>query len=81
MKMFRLEHETMHVCQTNVARFDHVVCRFLEIEGTFSGLRQGRDSFICSTLYSYIRITDMSELVQIKVIYDYYSSKRITPFS
>ena len=24
MKMFRLEHETMNVCQRNVARFGHV---------------------------------------------------------
>ena len=24
MKMFRLEHETMNVCQRNVARFVHV---------------------------------------------------------
>ena len=28
MKMFRLEHETMNVCQRNVARFGHVECRF-----------------------------------------------------
>ena len=26
MKMFRLEHETINVCQRNVARFDHVEC-------------------------------------------------------
>ena len=26
--MFRLEHETMNVCQTNGARFVHMVCRF-----------------------------------------------------
>jgi len=32
MKMFRLEHETMHACQTNIARFVHVVCRFVGIE-------------------------------------------------
>ena len=35
MKMFRLEHETMRACQTNVARFVHVVCRFVEIEDIF----------------------------------------------
>ena len=35
MKMFRLEHETMRAGQTNVARFDHVACRFLEINDTF----------------------------------------------
>ena len=28
MKMFRLEHETMNVCQRNVTRFGHVECRF-----------------------------------------------------
>ena len=28
MKMFRLEHETMNVCQRNVARFGHVECMF-----------------------------------------------------
>ena len=37
MKMFRLEHETMRACQANVARFDHMACRFLEIKYTFSG--------------------------------------------
>ena len=31
MKMFRLEHETMNVCQRNVARFGHVECRFDKI--------------------------------------------------
>ena len=43
----------MHVCQTNIACFDHL------------GLRDRRDSSICSTLhvYSFIRVTDMSELV------------------
>ena len=28
IKMFRLQHETMNVCQTNVVRFVHMVCRF-----------------------------------------------------
>ena len=28
MKMFHLKHETMHVCQRNVAHFVHVECRF-----------------------------------------------------
>ena len=28
----------MRACQTNVARFDHVACRFLKIKDTFSGL-------------------------------------------
>ena len=27
MKMFRLEHETMNVCQRNVASFVHVECK------------------------------------------------------
>ena len=29
--MFRLEHETMNVCQRNVACFGHVECRFDKI--------------------------------------------------
>ena len=28
MKMFRLGHETMNVCQRSVARFGHVECMF-----------------------------------------------------
>ena len=28
MKMFRLEHETMNVCQRNVVCFVHMECRF-----------------------------------------------------
>ena len=28
MKMFLLMHETMNVCQRNMARFGHVECRF-----------------------------------------------------
>lgn len=35
MKMFRLEHETMNVCQTNGARFVHMVCRFDKISYLF----------------------------------------------
>ena len=37
MKMFRLEHETMNVCQRNVARFDHVECMFDKINDIFQG--------------------------------------------
>ena len=37
MKMFRLEHETMNVCQRNVARFGHVECRFDKINDIFQG--------------------------------------------
>ena len=32
MKMFRLEHETMNVCQRNVARFGHVECMFDKVK-------------------------------------------------
>ena len=35
--MFRLEIETMDVCQRNVARFVHVECRFDKIEDIFQG--------------------------------------------
>ena len=31
MRMFRLEHKTMTVCQRNVARFVHMECRFDKI--------------------------------------------------
>ena len=37
MKMFRFEHETMHVCQRNVARFVHVESRFHKIKQIFQG--------------------------------------------
>ena len=37
MKMFRLEHETMNVCQRNVARFGHVECMFDKINDIFLG--------------------------------------------
>ena len=37
MKMFRFEHETMHVCQRNVARFVNVECRFHKIKHIFQG--------------------------------------------
>ena len=35
MKMFRLEHETMNVCQRNVARFAHVECMLDKINNIF----------------------------------------------
>ena len=38
MKMVRLDHETMNVCQRNVARFVHVYCRFHKINDIFQGL-------------------------------------------
>ena len=41
MKMFRLEHETMNVCQRNVARFGHVECRFDKINDIFQGFGFG----------------------------------------
>ena len=37
MKMFRLEHETMNVCQRNVARFGHVECMFDKVNDIFQG--------------------------------------------
>ena len=38
IKMFRLEHETMNVCQRNAAGFGHVECWFDKINNIFSGL-------------------------------------------
>ena len=35
MKMFRLEHETMNVCQRNVACFGYMECRFDKINDIF----------------------------------------------
>ena len=35
--MSRLEHETMNVCQRNVARFDHVECMFDKVNDIFQG--------------------------------------------
>ena len=37
MKMFRLEHETMIVCQRNVARFGHVEYMFDKVNDIFQG--------------------------------------------
>ena len=37
IKMFRLEHETMNVCQRNVARFGHVECMFDKVNDIFQG--------------------------------------------
>ena len=37
MKMFRLEHETMNVCQKIVARFGHVECMFDKVNDIFQG--------------------------------------------
>ena len=37
MKMFRLEHETMNVCQRNMARFGHVECMFDKVNNIFQG--------------------------------------------
>ena len=37
MKMFRLEHETMNVCQRNVAHFWSRGCRFDKINDIFQG--------------------------------------------
>ena len=38
MKMFHLEHETLNVCQRNVAHFAHVECMFDKINDIFQGL-------------------------------------------
>ena len=35
MTMFRLKHETMNVCQRNVARFVHVECRLTKLKTFF----------------------------------------------
>ena len=37
MKMFRLEHETMNVCQRNVTRFAYVDCMFYKLMTFFLG--------------------------------------------
>ena len=37
MKMFRLGHETMNVCQRNAARFGGVECMFDKINDIFEG--------------------------------------------
>ena len=37
MKMFRLGHEIMNVCQRNVARFDHVEYMFDKVKDIFQG--------------------------------------------
>ena len=45
MKMFRLKHETMRACQTNVVRFVYVMCRFSKFEDIFSGFFNARDKY------------------------------------
>ena len=37
MKMFCLGHETLNVCQRNVACFDHVECMFDKVNDIFQG--------------------------------------------
>ena len=37
MKMFRLGHETMNVCQRNMARFGHVEYMFDKVNNIFQG--------------------------------------------
>ena len=60
-----------HVSQRNVARFVHEECSFEKIKDIFQRLhRTLSDTFTSASM----------SLVQIKVIYDYYSSKRVTPF-
>ena len=35
--MFRLEHETMNVCERNVTRFGHMECMFDKVNDIFQG--------------------------------------------
>ena len=37
MKMFRLGHETVSICQRNMARFGHVECMFDKVDNIFQG--------------------------------------------
>ena len=51
MKMFRLEQETMNVCQRNVACFVYVECRFVKIQDIFHGLhRTLSDTFTSASI-------------------------------
>ena len=55
----------MNVCDRNVACFARVECRFDKIKDVFQGVhRTLSDTFTSASM----------SLVQIKVVYDYYSS-------
>ena len=57
IKMFRLEQETMNVCQRNVARFGvHVECRFDKINYIFQ--RKARVMFCVMKLGRYAIVDD-----------------------
>ena len=78
MKMRCFGRETNNVCQTTVA------C-FVRVAGRFSSLRLYFSSYNLLIGWQVLgfqilsRITQMAP-VQIKVVYDYYSAKRTTPF-
>ena len=78
MKMRCFGRETNKVCQTTVACFVHVAGRFSSFRLYFSSynLLIGWQVLGFQILS---RITQMAP-VQIKVVYDYYSAKRTTPF-
>ena len=78
MKMRCFGWETNNVCQTTVAYFVHVAGRFSSFRLYFSSynLLIGWQVLGFQVLS---RITQMAP-VQIKVVYDYYSAKRTTPF-
>ena len=78
MKMRCFGRETNNVCQTTVACFVHVAGRFSSFRLYFSSynLLIGWQVLGFQILS---RITQMAP-VQIKVVYDYYSPKRTTPF-
>ena len=78
MKMRCFGRETNNVCQTTVACFVHVAGRFSSFRLYFSShnLLIGWQVLGFQILS---RITQMAP-VQIKVVYDYYSAKRATPF-
>ena len=78
MKMRCFGRETNNVCQTTVACFVHVAGRFSSFRLYFSSynLLIGWQVLGFQILS---RITQMAP-VQIKVVYDFYSAKRTTPF-
>ena len=51
MKMFRLEHETMYVCQKNVARFVHAEYRSHKIKHIFQGFEPNIERYIHECKY------------------------------
>ena len=78
MKMRCFGCETNNVCQTTVACFVHVAGRFSSFRSYFSSYNLLIDWQVLG-FQILSRITQMAS-VQIKVVYDYYSAKRTTPF-